>query len=370
VIKVWDYLKEYEAEREDILAGIEKVLRSGTLIMGPSGREFEAAFSAYCGVRHGVGVDNATNGLALALRALGVEPGDEVVTVPNTAVPTVSAIVAVGAVPRFVDVDPETYLMDPSRISAVLSSRTRCLLPVHLFGQCVDMAAIRRIAQQHRLRVLEDCAQSHGATQGSSVAGSMSDASVFSFYPTKVLGGYGDGGMVLTDDESVAARLRRLRFYGMEKTYYAEEQGYNSRLDEVHAEILLRKLRRLDTYISRRRELAARYDAILGPTSLSLPRTVAGNGHVYYLYVVRHPERDRILEDLVKREILLNVSYRWPIHTMRGYSGLGYQEGQFPNAEAAQRAIFSLPMYPSLTNEEQDTVCRALGEVLGERVGL
>lgn len=370
VIKVWDYLMEYETEREDILAGTEKVFRSGRLILGESVKNFEEAFAAYCGVRHGVGVDNGTNALTLALRALGVGPGDEVITVSNTAVPTVSAIVSAGAVPRFVDIDPETYLMDVGQIEAALTHRTRGILPVHLFGQCVRMDGVRAIAKERGLWVVEDCAQSHGATQGPNKAGSMSNAAAFSFYPTKVLGGYGDGGMVMTNDPALDVRLRRLRIYGMERTYYAQEHGYNCRLDELHGEILLRKLKRLDQYIARRRELAGRYDRLLHGTSLILPKTSAGNGHVFYVYVCRHPDRDRIIAELARRDIHVNVSYPWPIHIMGGYAHLGYRDGDLPRTEAAAKEIFSLPMFPSLTEEAQDAVCRALGEILGERVAL
>jgi aminotransferase EvaB len=269
-----------------------------------------------------------------------------------------------------VDVDPDTFLMDVRQVEAAITPKTRCLLPVHLYGQCADISQLMGLARARGLAVVEDAAQAHGADCRGLKAGSLGDLGVFSFYPTKVLGTYGDGGLVVTSDEPLAARLRRLRFYGMEKVYYAEEHGYNSRLDELHAEILLRKLRRLDGYIARRRAVADRYRTFLSGTSLRLPTTAEGNGHVWYLYVVRHPDRDRILEELARREIRLNVSYRWPIHLMRGYRGLGYQEGQFPAAERAAREIFSLPMYPSLSEKDQATVCRALGEVLGEKVNV
>ncbi len=363
-IHVWSYLKEYEAEREEIHEAIEKVLTSGRLILGESGRSFEAEFAAYCGTKFGIGVDNGTNAITLALRAIGVESGDEVITVSNTAVPTVSAIVTSGGVPRFVDVDPKTYLMDTSQIESVISKRTKCIVPVHLFGQCVNMDEIRAIADKHGLKIMEDCAQSHGAEFKGRKAGSFSDSAAFSFYPTKLLGGYGDGGMVLTSSASVETNLRRLRFYGMENEYYALEHGYNSRLDELHAEILRRKLKRLDDYIARRRELANNYRELLADLSLTLPEVASGNKHVYYLYVVRHPHRDDIVAGLKDRNIFVNISYPWPIHTMVGYCKLGYKEGDFPLTEAAAKEIFSLPMYPSLTNAEQQMVCDALHEIL------
>jgi dTDP-3-amino-2,3,6-trideoxy-4-keto-D-glucose/dTDP-3-amino-3,4,6-trideoxy-alpha-D-glucose/dTDP-2,6-dideoxy-D-kanosamine transaminase len=198
--------------------------------------------------------------------------------------------------------------------------------------------------------------------QGGRRAGSMSHIAAFSFYPTKILGTYGDGGLVLTSDEGMAKRVRRLRMYGNEGSYYSVEHGYNSRLDELHAEILLRKLPRLERYIERRRALAARYDRLLAGSGLRLPSTAAGNYHAFYLYVVRHAERDRIMRELAQRDILLNISYPWPIHTMKGYAQLGGREGDLPNTEQAAREIFSLPMYPSLTEQDQDQVCKALIE--------
>ena len=364
VIQVWDYRAEYEAERDDVLAAVDQVARSGRLILGESVRNFERELAEYCGAGHGVGVGSGTDALELALRALDLQPGDEVITTSNTAIPTVSAIVTAGGTPRFVDIERDTYLMDVSQLDAAITERTRCILPVHLFGQCVTMDRVRAAAGRHGIAVLEDCAQGTGAEQAGRRAGSLSDIAAFSFYPTKVLGGYGDGGMVVTSDEVLAARVRRLRMYGTEGRYFAEEHGYNSRLDELHAEILRRKLRRLDAYIERRRALARRYDAALQDSGLQLPVTAPGNRHVYYLYVVRHPARDPILRELAARDILVNVSYRWPIHTMPAYAHAHYPEGSLPETEQAAREIFSLPMYPSLTDAEQDRVCEALHEVL------
>lgn len=375
-IQVWDYRAEYEEEREEIAQAIETVLRSGRLILGDHVRRFESDFAAYCGLRHGVGVNSGTDALFLGLKALDLGPEDEVITVSNTAVPTVAAIVATGATPRFVDIDPVSYLMDVDQLEAAVTPRTRCVLPVHLFGQCVQMETVRAVAERHGLRILEDCAQSHGAQREGIKAGAMSDLAAFSFYPTKILGGYGDAGMVCMDDPDLAARLRGLRMYGMnaprnfseefglESIYYSEESGYNSRLDEVHAAILLTKLLKLDRYIERRRLLAARYEAALAGTGLILPTTLPGNLHAYYLYVCRHPQRDAIIAGLGERDIAVNVSYPWPIHLMRAYASLGYEEGDFPETERAAREIFSLPMYPSLSDADQDRVCIALHEIL------
>ncbi|MCK9868090.1 DegT/DnrJ/EryC1/StrS family aminotransferase [Nocardiopsis dassonvillei] len=364
-INVWGYLDEYAKERDDILDAVDTVFRSGNLILGESVRGFEEAFAAYQGVAHCVSVDNGTNAIALALRALGVGPGDEVVTVSNTAAPTVLAIDSVGAVPVFVDIDPETYLMDLDGVEAVLTERTRCLLPVHLYGQCVDMDRVNAIAARHGLLVLEDCAQAHGARSRGRVAGSMGHAAAFSFYPTKVLGAYGDGGAVVTDDPEVDARLRRLRYYGMEDRYYVvETPGFNSRLDEVQAEILRRRLARLDDYVDARQRIAKRYEEGLAGSGIVPPTTAPDNSHVYYLYVARHPGRDRIIDNLRSHSISLNASYRWPVHTMTGFAHLGYARGSLPVTERRADEIFSLPMYPSLAERDQERVIQAIHEVV------
>ncbi|MDW3848653.1 DegT/DnrJ/EryC1/StrS family aminotransferase [Micromonospora sp. BRA006-A] len=364
---VWDYLAEYERERDDLLAAVDSVFRSGQLVLGQSVRGFEEEFAAYHGVAHCTGVDNGTNAVKLGLQALGVGPGDEVITVSNTAAPTVVAIDGAGATPVFVDIDPVTYLMDTEQVAAAVTERTRCLLPVHLYGQCVDMAPLRRLASRHGLAVLEDCAQAHGARYHGRLAGTMGDAAAFSFYPTKVLGAYGDGGAVVTDDESVQRALRRLRYYGMEERYYVvQTPGHNSRLDEVQAEILRRKLRRLDDYVAGRRAVADRYAEGLADSGLVLPTTAPGNDHVYYVYVVRHPARDTILAELRKHDVHLNISYPWPVHTMTGFAHLGRPEGSLPHTEAAAREIFSLPMYPSLPADVQDRVMELIRKTIAQ----
>ncbi len=363
-IRVWGYLEEYARERSEILRAVEDVLSSGSVILGEHVQRFESAFAGYCGRRHGIGVASGTDALFLGLKALGVGPGDEVITVANTAVPTVAAIVSSGATPRFVDIDPATYLMDTRQLEHARSDRTRCILPVHLYGQCADMDEIRAFASTHRLTVLEDCSQSHGAEFRGVKAGALSDVAAFSFYPTKVLGTYGDGGMALTDDDALDRRLRRLRFYGMEDGYYAREHGFNSRLDELHAAILLTKFSHLDAYLERRRALAGRYDTALAGSSLGLPITAPGNRHAFYLYVCRHPARDQIIAALAKQDIHVNISYPWPIHTMEGYRHLGYAPGDLPHTEAAAAEIFSLPLYPSLSDAQQDQVVEALLGIL------
>ncbi|MFB9390514.1 DegT/DnrJ/EryC1/StrS family aminotransferase [Streptomyces coeruleoprunus] len=367
---VWDYLPEYEKEKADILGAVEKVFASGRLVLGESVQGFEEEFARYHGAgQHCTGVDNGTNALKLALEALGVGPGDEVITVSNTAAPTVIAIVGAGATPVFVDVREEDFLMDTDQVEAAITPRTKVILPVHLYGQCVDMEPLREIADRHGLKILEDCAQAHGARHHGRLAGTMGDAAAFSFYPTKVLGAYGDGGAVITADEETDRAMRQLRYYGMEKVYYVvRSPGHNSRLDEVQAEILRTKLARLDSYIEGRNAVARRYEEglgdLTGPGGLQLPATNEGNTHVYYVYVVRHPRRDEIIEALKAHDISLNISYPWPVHTMSGFAHLGWGEGSLPVTEKLAGEIFSLPMYPSLPESVQERTISALRDVL------
>ena len=364
-VRVWDYLPEYAEEKDDLLDAVRTVFESGRLVLGDSVTGFEREFAQRHGVAHCVGVDNGTNAIKLGLQALGVGPGDEVVTVSNTAAPTVVAIDGTGATPVFVDVRESDYLMDTDQVAAAITPRTRCLLPVHLYGQCVDMAPLRELADRHGLAILEDCAQAHGATHHGRVAGSMADAAAFSFYPTKVLGAYGDGGATITARDDVDEALRKLRYYGMAERYYVvQTPGHNSRLDEIQAEILRRKLRRLDAYVAGRQAVARRYEEGLGDTSLVLPATVPGNTHVYYVYVVRHPRRDDIMAALKEFGIELNISYPWPVHTMNGFAHLGYGAGSLPVTERLAGEIFSLPMYPSLSPDTQDKVIHAIRDVL------
>src|SRR5512139_1416663 len=252
-IPVWTYRDEYEEDRTRMLEIVDRVFSSGRLILGDEVKRFEERFAAYCGAHHGIGVSSGTDALFLALKALDIGPGDEVITVANTAVPTVAAVRATGAKPVFVDVEEETFLMDVRKLEQAITVRTKAILPVHLFGQSVEMGPLAAIARQRKLFILEDCAQAAGASCAGKRVGSLGNIAAFSFYPTKVLGGYGDGGMIVTDDAELAARVKRLRFYGMEKAYYSREEGYNSRLDEVHAALLDFKLAALDEKVARRR---------------------------------------------------------------------------------------------------------------------
>jgi aminotransferase EvaB len=363
-INVWDYLREYDELRDEILTTVDRVFRSGRLVLGEEGRQFERDMSDYVGVSGGVGVNSGTDAICIALAALGVKAGDEVITVPNTAVPTISAIRTLGARPVFIDIRDDDFLMDVDRLEEAITARTRAVVPVHLFGQRIDLDPLIEIARRHG-KVMEDCAQSQGALYRGRQSGSFGDASAFSFYPTKVLGGYGDGGMILSRDEPVLKLARSLRFYGMESGYYSERHGYNSRLDEVHAAILALKLKRIGGWIQRRREIAARYGLGLAGSGLTLPKEAVHNRHVYYAYVVEHPtDRDGVVERLATNEINCGISYRWPVHIMRGMADLGYREGQFEVSERKARRIFSLPIYPHLNNEQVDRVIEVLRKVI------
>jgi dTDP-3-amino-2,3,6-trideoxy-4-keto-D-glucose/dTDP-3-amino-3,4,6-trideoxy-alpha-D-glucose/dTDP-2,6-dideoxy-D-kanosamine transaminase len=353
----WDYRREYDELRDEILSAVDRVFKSGKLILGPEGVAFEQQMASYIGVTAGVGVNSGTDAIYIALAAVGISAGDEVITVPNTAVPTVSAIQILGARPVFVDIRADDFLMDVDQIEAAITPRTKAIVPVHLYGQCVDLDPLMAVARRHGLKVVEDCAQSQGSLYRNRQSGSTGDASTFSFYPTKLLGGYGDGGMVLSGDEAVVSLARSLRFYGMEETYYAERHGYNSRLDEVHAAILALKLPRIEGWISRRRDIASRYRQGFSRSGLKMPKENDYGRHVYHLFVVETlGDRDAILARIEARGLKCGVQYRWPIHLMRGYQDLGYRAGQFPVAEKKAQQIFSLPIYPHLKDEEVDEI--------------
>ena len=365
MISVWSYLEEYKEEKKEIDQAIKKVLTSGKLILGPNVEKFEQQFSKWCGSKYGVGVANGTDAIFLALKALEIGRGDQVITVSNTAVPTVSAIIASGAEPVFVDIDPKTYLMDLNQIKKRISSKTKAIIAVHLYGQTVNIKKLKKIIKSKNIKIIEDCAQSHGAMHKNSYAGSMGDIAAFSFYPTKILGTYGDGGLCMTKSKKIYNKLKRLRFYGMEKTYYSLEPGYNSRLDELHAAILLNKLKHLKTYVKKRQKLASIYSSKLNETSLLLPEVDKDNTHAFYVYVVRHKKRDEIIKKLKKSDIFVNISYPYPIHSMSGVKNM-VKIYYLPETDSAAKEIFSLPMYPSLSFKKQEKVIEVLKRIDSE----
>jgi aminotransferase EvaB len=369
-VRMFDYREQLAAMRGEVDAAVARVLASGTLILGPEVQRFEQAFAAFAGgpgaVLHAVGVNSGTDAIAIALWAFGVGPGDEVVTVPNTAVPTVSAIRMTGATPVFCDVDPRTALLDAEKLAARLTPRTKAVVPVHLYGNAADVPAIQKITRGKGIRVLEDCAQAHGARLQGRHVGTFGDAAAFSFYPTKNLGAYGDGGLCLTADAELARQMRRIRMYGFEGSYYSEREGINSRLDELQAAILSVKLARLPAWVARRRELARRYDQRLAAHLARVP-AAPGAEHAYHLYVVQVDDRERVREQLFARGIQTGVHYPTPIHRMRGYEFLDLPAGSFPAAERLASRVLSLPLYPELADADVDRVCQALHEVAAGR---
>ena len=360
MIKNWEYLSEYKEIKEEILKAVDEVFSSGWLILGSKVKEFEEAFSKYCSLKYGVGVNSGTDAIFLALKALNIGEGDEVITVSNTAVPTVSAICAAGAKPVFVDVLKDSYLMDTSKIEEKINKKTKCILPVHLYGQAVELEAILDICKNNNIALVEDCAQSHGATYKGKMTGSYSDIAAYSFYPTKILGTYGDGGLCATNSEDLSKRLKMLRMYGMDKEYYSEFSGYNSRLDEVQAAILLVKMKILDKQIKHRQVVAQRYSEGLKDLNIKLPVIKKNCNHTFYLYVIQVEKRDELREHLKDNEIEARIHFPYPIHLMRGYESFGYKEGDLPNTEYLAKHILSLPMSANLPLEDVDKVIAAI----------
>lgn len=357
MIKSWDYLDEYRRDREKLLELVNRVFSSGRLILGHEVETFEQNFAAYCGAQCGVGVNSGTDALFLSLKALGIGAGDEVVTVANTAVPTVAAVRATGAMPVFADIEEDTFLMDVNRLESALTSRTKCILPVHLYGQPVDMGPLLEIAGRRGVAVVEDCAQAAGAVYRNGKVGTFGDMGAFSFYPTKILGGFGDGGMIVTNSQEFCEKLRRLRFYGMKDAYYAEEEGYNSRLDEIQAAMLNYKLRTLEGAATRRRRVADIYSRGLADEGdLILPATAEDRGHQFYVYTVRTRHRERLMKFLRKKKIDARIHYPVPIHLMRGYQFLGYGKGDLPVTERLAGEILSLPLFPGMSDNVVETV--------------
>lgn len=351
--------------RGEIETALARVLASNWFILGPELERFESAFAAYLGDPDGevVGVGSGTDALRLSLAAAGIGPGDSVLTVPNTAVPTVSAISAIGARPRFVDVDRATGLIDPGRIEEALTPDTRAIVPVHLYGRCVPMHPIREIANRRGLVVIEDAAQAHGAARDGRRAGTGCEYGAFSFYPSKNLGAYGDGGAVWVRGRERAVRVRRLRNYGQSDRYRHDTVGINSRLDEIQAAILAVKLRHLDRWNRGRRERAAKLHALLAGLPLTLPPAPEGPDDpacVFHLFVVRVADRDRVRAALAERGIATQVHYPVPVHLQPSYRYLGYGAGDFPEAEAWCREVLSLPFSPVLGENDLNRVAEAL----------
>jgi dTDP-3-amino-3,4,6-trideoxy-alpha-D-glucose transaminase len=349
--------------RAELDAAIGRVLDHAWFVLGEEGAAFEREYAAAIGAKHAVGVASGTDAIELALRALGVGPGDEVVTQANTCIPTVSAIERTGARPVLCDVEPEAGTMSIASLELALTDASRAIVPVHLYGQCANMDAVRSVAARRRIPVVEDCAQAHLAMFGGKAAGTLGHLGAFSFYPTKNLGAAGDGGAVVTSDQALAERLRRLRQYGQSGRYDHIERGVNSRLDEVQAAILRAKLPSLQTDNARRGEIAAVYDEALADTALRPLARLPGRTHAFHLYVIRARERDRVQRELTDRGVSTLIHYPRPVHGHPGYADLGSTGVGLRNSEQLAREVLSLPIFPDLTDNEVSYVADSIGAV-------
>ena len=370
---------EYVEVREAVEAAVRRVLESGRYVGGPEVEGLEREFAAYCGTVHGVAVSSGTDALRFALIAAGVGPGHEVITSPFTFIGSTEAISQAGARAVFADIEPATFTLDAARVQAALTPRTRALMPVHLYGQTADMESLGAIARGRGLAVIEDACQAHGAAFGGRRSGALGTAGCFSFYPTKNLGAAGEGGLVTTDDASVADRVRRLRDHGQSQKYVHAEEGYNGRLDAIQAAILRVKLKRLEGWNERRRALAARYRAGLAAAETQglvvLPVERPGARHVYHLFAVRVPaaggaaaaRRDRVRGALLDAGIETGVHYPVPLHLQPCYASMGQGEGSFPEAERAAREVLTLPLHPQLRDAQVDQVAETLARTLATR---
>jgi dTDP-4-amino-4,6-dideoxygalactose transaminase len=340
-----------------------RVLESGQFVLGENLGAFEKEFADYCGARQAVSVNSGTSALQLALLATGIEPGDEVVTVAMTFVATVAAILYIGAIPKLVDIDPVTWTMDPAEFEAAITPRTKAVIPVHLHGRVADMGPILRIASSRGIRVIEDAAQAHGAEYKGRRTGVLGDIGCFSFYPGKNLGACGEGGAVVTDRADLAERVRMLRDWGQSEKYLHVARGFNYRMDEIQAAILIVKLRHLETWTEARRQVALAYDAQLAWAGIQRPVRPEGREHVYHVYAIRVRHRDALRKKLAAKGIQTGIHYPTPVHLQPAYSDLGYGPGSFPVAESFSAETLSLPIYPEITREQVDRICRTLNDL-------
>jgi dTDP-4-amino-4,6-dideoxygalactose transaminase len=363
-VPIFDLKAQYAVLKPELDAAVLRVMASGWFIQGEEHAAFEREFAAYCEAEHAVGVANGTDAIRIGLQALGVERGDEVITIANVGMPPVAAVKEAGATPVFVDVDPVTRNLDPALLSAAITPRTKAVLAVHLFGHPVDADAILAVTRRRGIKLLEDCAQAHGARYKGRRVGSLGDAAAFSFYPTKNLGAYGDGGCVTTNDADVADRARLLRGYGWRKQYFSESHGFNSRLDELQAAILRVKLRYLDAANEERRRRAAIYDEAL--RGVSAPAAAEWAEPVYHLYVIETDARDALRTALTEAGIGTGIHYPLPSHLQPACADLGIGPGTLPVTETLAGRIISLPMYPELPIEQVERVAKTVSRLAGE----
>ena len=356
---------QYDAIKDEINNAVLGVIQGAHFILGPQGKSLEEEIASYHGVKYAVAVASGTDALHLALLAAGIKRGDEVITTPFTFIATAEAISYVGAIPVFVDIDPNTLNIDVAKIEQAVTKKTKAIIPVHLYGQPVGMDRLMKIARQHKIMVIEDCAQSFGAEYQGKKTGAIGDFGCFSFFPSKNLGGYGDGGMVITDDAKQVKHLLSLRNHGSTVRYYHDEIGFNSRLDEIQAAILRIKFKHIDTYNAKRRNNAALYTKHLAGSGIQTPSEQSGTKHVFHQYTIRVKNRDKVKEKLDSGGIASSmIYYPVPLHLQTAYAHLGMKPGSLPASEQAALEVLSLPMYPELMEEQIKRVADAVMQAL------
>ena len=359
-VPFFDITRQNSELKKALGEAISEAVNSGRYILGPNVTALEKEFAAYCGTKYSVGVASGTDALHLALKAIGIGPGDEVITSPFTFVATIESIVYCNAKPVFVDIEPNSFNVDPAKIEKAINSKTKAILPVHLFGLAANMAEICTLAKKHNLAIVEDCAQATGATFKEQKVGSFG-LGAFSFFPTKNLGCFGDGGAITTDDEKVVTELKALRNHGCHKTYHHEEIGYNSRLDEIQAAVLRIKLKMLDSLLYARRENAKQYlEQLADLKEIFLPTTPDPTQHTYNQFTIRVKERDKLQKYLKDQGVPAMVYYPISLHLQEAYQNLGGKPGDFPISEQAQKEVLSIPIFPELQNKEISEVCQAI----------
>jgi dTDP-4-amino-4,6-dideoxygalactose transaminase len=364
-VPYFDLSGQYSEVRDEILEGIDRICRNSAFILGDEVAAFEREFADYCGAAHCVALNSGTSALHLALLAAGVKAGDEVVTTSNTFIATTEAISYTGARPVFVDVRPETGNIDPELVEAAITERTRAIVPVHLYGRPAELDAIGAVAERHALPVIEDACQAHGALYRGRRVGSFGLAAAFSFYPGKNLGAYGEGGALTTDNDDVAAFARMLRDHGQAGRYHHDAVGFNYRMDGFQGAVLRIKLKRLDQWTAKRRDIAARYGELLAGTNADLPQDSLDAECVYHLFAVYADDRDAIRAELKQRGVGTGIHYPVPVHLQKAYAGLGHERGDFPHTERACDRVLSMPIYPEMPSEHLEYAATALAEIVG-----
>ncbi|HYF51407.1 MAG TPA: DegT/DnrJ/EryC1/StrS family aminotransferase [Planctomycetota bacterium] len=359
-IPLMDLKAQTKGIKAELLEQFSQILDNTAFCLGPQVEAFEKEFAAYSGAAHGVGANSGTSALHLALLALGVQPGDDVLTTPYTFVATAWSISYCGAKPVFADINPQTFLIDPADVERKLTPKTKAIVAVHLYGQPVDIEALKDIAKKKGLPFVEDACQAHGALYKGKKVGSWGDIACFSFYPSKNLGACGEAGMAVTQDGTLAAKMRALREHGTTRRYYHDTLGFNYRMEGLQGAALRVKLKHLDNWNARRQQIAAKYQQLLEPSVVKRPVVAPDRTHVYHLYVVRHPKRDQLAAYLAEKGIGTATHYPVPVHLQKAYANLKLREGMYPHSEAAARECLSLPIYPELTDEQVQTVADAV----------